>query len=223
MRWWNFLQNENWPAPRAAASAQARKGGLVFNNNHVKYGLGMIFAAFAAVVVLAAAPVEAQEQLPDYTFQPGDELQIDVWREEDMQRLVVVRPDGKFSFPLSGEIVAVNRTPAQVQAELTERLTPYIPEVVVTVSVTKLEGNQVYVIGQVQSPGRFIMNPRLNVLQALSVAGGTTPFASPNNIIIVRGRGANQEILRFRYDDISRGRNLEQNVLLEAGDVVIVP
>jgi polysaccharide biosynthesis/export protein len=176
-----------------------------------------------AALAVAATPAAAQEPLPDYTFQPGDEFQIDVWREEDMQRLVIVRPDGKFSFPLTGEIVAVNRTPADVQAEIAEKLTPYIPEVVVTITVTNLEGNRIYVIGQVQTPGHFVMNPRLNVLQALSVAGGTTPFASPNDILVVRGRGQDQKILRFRYDDISRGRNLEQNVLLEAGDVIIVP
>jgi polysaccharide biosynthesis/export protein len=164
-----------------------------------------------------------RSRCPEYTFQPGDEFQIDVWREEDMQRVVIVRPDGKFSFPLTGEVIAVNRTPAEVQAEITQKLTPYIPEVVVTITVTNLEGNRIYVIGQVQTPGHFVMNPRLNVLQALSVAGGTTPFASPNDILVVRGRGQDQKILRFRYDDISRGRNLEQNVLLEAGDVIIVP
>jgi polysaccharide biosynthesis/export protein len=176
-----------------------------------------------AVLAVAATPASAQEPLPEYTFQPGDEFQIDVWREEDMQRVVIVRPDGKFSFPLTGEVIAVNRTPAEVQAEITQKLTPYIPEVVVTITVTNLEGNRIYVIGQVQTPGHFVMNPRLNVLQALSVAGGTTPFASPNDILVVRGRGQDQKILRFRYDDISRGRNLEQNVLLEAGDVIIVP
>jgi polysaccharide biosynthesis/export protein len=198
----------------------------VFKNTHAASAVHFILLALfvvVAAVAVAATPARAQEQLPDYTFQPGDEFQVDVWREEDMQRQVIVRPDGKFSFPLTGEIVAVNRTPAEVQAEITEKLSPYIPEVVVTITVTNLEGNRIYVIGQVQTPGHFVMNPRLNVLQALSVAGGTTPFASPNNILVVRGRGRDQKILRFRYDDISRGRNLEQNVLLEAGDVIIVP
>jgi polysaccharide biosynthesis/export protein len=198
----------------------------VYKNTQAASAVHFILMALAVVVgalALAATPARAQEQLPDYTFQPGDEFQVDVWREEDMQRQVIVRPDGKFSFPLTGEIVAVGRTPGEVQAEITEKLSPYIPEVVVTITVTNLEGNRIYVIGQVQSPGHFVMNPRLNVLQALSVAGGTTPFASPNNILVVRGRGRDQKILRFRYDDISRGRNLEQNVLLEAGDVIIVP
>ena len=172
---------------------------------------------------LFALPAQAQQALPDYTLQPGDQIDVSVWREEDLQRNILVRPDGKFSFPLVGEIVAVNRTPAQVQAEITEKLLVYIPEAVVTVTVTGTEGNRVYLIGQVQRPGAIVMNPKINVLQALSIAGGGTPFASLNNIIIVRGRGADQQTLSFRYDDVARGRNLEQNVLLEAGDVIIVP
>ena len=174
--------------------------------------------------LLLAVPVPGHSQnLPNYLLNPGDELEIDVWREEDLQRKVMVRPDGKFTFPLAGEVLAANRTPAQVQAEITEKLRTYIPEAVVTVTVTNIGGNQIYVIGQVADPGMFIMNPRLNVLQALSLAGGMTAFASQNNIIILRSRDGKQETLQFRYDDIARGRNLDQNILLEAGDVIIVP
>jgi polysaccharide biosynthesis/export protein len=174
--------------------------------------------------VLLAVPVPGYSQnLPNYLLNPGDQLEIDVWREEDLQRTVLVRPDGKFTFPLAGEVVAANRSPAEVQAEVTQKLRNYIPEAVVTVTVTGIGGNQIYVIGQVADPGMFIMNPRLNVLQALSLAGGMTAFASQNNIIILRSRGGEQETLQFRYDDIARGRNLDQNILLEAGDVIIVP
>jgi polysaccharide biosynthesis/export protein len=177
-----------------------------------------------ALAVLLAVPVPGLAQgLPGYLLNPGDELEIDVWREEDLQRTVMVRPDGKFSFPLTGEVEAAGRTPAEVQAEVTRKLRDYIPEAVVTVTVTGISGNQVYVIGQVNNPGTFIMNPQLNVLQALSSAGGMTAFASANNIIILRTSGERQETLSFRYDDIARGRNLEQNIPLEAGDVIIVP
>jgi polysaccharide biosynthesis/export protein len=173
---------------------------------------------------LLAMPVPGHSQnLPNYLLNPGDELEIDVWREEDLQRTVLVRPDGKFTFPLAGEVVAADRTPAQVQAEITQKLRNYIPEAVVTVTVVGIGGNQIYVIGQVGNPGAFIMNPKINVLQALSLAGGMTAFASQNNIIILRSRGGEQETLEFRYDDIARGRNLDQNVFLEAGDVIIVP
>jgi len=177
-----------------------------------------------ALILLFALPAQAQQQaLADYTLQPGDEINVAVWREEDLQRNILVRPDGKFSFPLVGEIVAVNRTPALIQAEITQKLLVYIPEAVVTVTVTGIQGNRIYVIGQVQRPGTIVMNPQINVLQALSLAGGGTPFASLNNIIVVRGRGADQRTIPFRYDDVARGRNLDQNILLEAGDVVIVP
>jgi polysaccharide export outer membrane protein len=89
--------------------------------------------------------------------------------------------------------------------------------------VTGLEGHKAYVIGQVIKPGAIPLNPRINVLQALSVAGGTTAFAALNDIIILRGTGREQRVLRFAYDDIKRGRNLEQNIQLENGDVVLVP
>ena len=182
-------------------------------------------ALIACVVVWAgwpASPAEAQ-QPPDYTLQPGDELNISVWREEELQRTIVVRPDGKFSFPLTGEITAVDRSASEVQEEITEKLQAYIPEAVVTVTVLNVSGNRIYIIGQVRDPGGYVMNPRLNVLQALSIAGGTTAFASLNDIIVLRRSGTEQQILPFRYNDVSRGRNLDQNILLEAGDVVIVP
>lgn len=181
-------------------------------------------SAGLALAILIAVPVPGVAQgLPSYLLNPGDELEIDVWREVDLQRTVMVRPDGKFSFPLTGEVNAAGRTPAEVQAEVTSKLRNYIPEAVVTVTVTGIGGNQVYVIGQVNNPGTFIMNPQLNVLQALSSAGGMTAFASANDIIILRTSGERQQTLSFRYNDIARGRDLEQNILLEAGDVIIVP
>jgi polysaccharide export outer membrane protein len=81
----------------------------------------------------------------------------------------------------------------------------------------------VYVIGQVTKPGSFVMNPRLSVLQALSLAGGLTPFAAANDIIVLRGAGSSQHTIPFHYGDVTKGRSLNQNVMLEAGDVVVVP
>jgi polysaccharide export outer membrane protein len=176
------------------------------------------------ICILLGAPSPAFGQAaPDYKLQPGDQLQVDVWREEELQRAVMIRPDGKFTFPLAGEVDAANRTVAAIQAEITGKLRNYIPEAVVTVTVTGIEGNKIYVIGQVTRPGAFVMNPQINVLQALSLAGGTTPFASTNDIVVLRGRGPEQRTLKFRYEDVARGRDLEQNIQLEAGDVVIVP
>ena len=174
----------------------------------------------------APAPAVQGVQIPDYTLSAGDEIEVSVWKEPDLTKTVVVRPDGKFSVPLAGEIVAARRTVDQISTDITNRLKKFIPEAVVTVSVTKLEGNRIYVIGQVNKPGTFTMNPRLNVLQALSMAGGMTAFASTNDIIVMRGSAgaaAGQRMIPFRFGDVSRGRNLEQNIQLEAGDVVIVP
>jgi len=177
-----------------------------------------------ALIALFAAPGAWAQQAPDYVLNPGDQVEIAVWKEPDLTKTVIVRPDGKFSFALVGEVVAAGRTISQVQTEVASRLQKYIPEPVVTAAVTNLEGNRIYVIGQVTKPGSYPMNPRLNVLQALTVAGGMTPFANLDGIIVLRtGAGGKQRVLPFRYGDVSKGRNLEQNAPLEAGDVVIVP
>ncbi len=176
----------------------------------------------ALMAALLATPAWSQE-VPGYTLHAGDRIEVSVWREEELQREIMIPPDGRFSFPLAGEIVAAGRTVAEIQSEMTEKLMHYIPEAVVTVSVTAIDGNRIYVIGQVNNPGSFVMNPRINILQALSQAGGTTPFAAVNDIIVLRGAGAEQRVFKFRYNDVSRGRKLEQNITLESGDVVIVP
>ena len=107
--------------------------------------------------------------------------------------------------------------------ELTTRLARYITDPVVTVSVKEVLGNKIYVIGQVKAPGTFIVNPQVDVLQALSMAGGTTPFADLNNIRILRRNNSQQSAFSFNYKEVVGGRNLEQNVMLNSGDVVVVP
>lgn len=184
-------------------------------------------AALAALILSAfvglALPAYAQAAA-DYTLNAGDTLDVAVWKEDDLSKKdVIVRPDGKFSFPLAGEITAAGHTIAQIETDITNRLKPYIPDPVVSVAVKNLDGCRVYVIGQVTKPGSFVMNPRYNVLQALSSAGGLTPFASANDIIILRGSGQGQSTLQFHYGEVTKGRSLNQNVLLEAGDVVVVP
>lgn len=198
-----------------------------FKMNTLRSTLTGAQASGGLVLLLAALLLFAGEAvaqaLPDYRLQPGDEIELSVWGEEELQQTAIIRPDGKFGYPLAGEIVAAGRTTAEIQTELARKLSAYIPEAVVTISVTGIEGNRIYVIGQIKNPGSFVMNPTINVLQALSLAGGTTPFAALNDIIIIRGSGANQRVLRFAYNDIEKGRKLEQNIQLESGDVVIVP
>lgn len=184
-----------------------------------------VLSAMVAGSVCSGAMAASQPavQTNDYRIHSGDEVEVSVWKEPELTRKVVVRPDGKIGFPLTGEIVAAGRTAAVIQTEVETLLKKYIPEPVVTVSVTGLLGNQIYVLGQINKPGSYTMNPQVNVLQALAIAGGMTAYAAANDIMVLRGTGAAQTKFEFRYGDVSKGKSLEQNRLLEAGDVVVVP
>jgi polysaccharide biosynthesis/export protein len=172
------------------------------------------------IVVAALGVAQAQE----YTVKAGDILGVAVWKEPDLtSNAVLVRPDGTFSVPLVGQVDARGKGILELQNLITQRLKKYISDPVVTVSVQEVKGNKVYVIGQVTKPGEFVVNPSVNVMQALSMAGGTTAFASLNNIIILRGAASGQVALPFHYNDVVHGKDLQQNVELQAGDVVVVP
>jgi polysaccharide biosynthesis/export protein len=183
----------------------------------------MTLLATAATSMPAAAQEAAAPARQEYLVNAGDTLEISVWREEDLQREVLVRPDGGMSFPLAGEIRAEGRTVAQIRQDLQARLARYIPDLVLTVTVTDVSGNRIFVVGQVVRPGMFVMNPDLDVMQALSLAGGTTPFASLKDIKILRRQGDRRTAIAFDFTDVSRGRSLDQNIVLQSGDVVVVP
>jgi polysaccharide export outer membrane protein len=178
--------------------------------------------AWCVVMALAWA-TNALAQDPNYTVKPGDLLSISVWKEPDLQKETLVRPDGSFSFPLVGEVDAKGKTVADLNKTLSQRLTKYISDPVVTVSIQEIRGNKVYVIGQVNRPGEFIMNPSVDVMQALSMAGGTTPFASLGDIVVLRRTPTGKQSIPFRYNDVVKGRRMDQNIDLQAGDVVVVP
>jgi polysaccharide export outer membrane protein len=158
-----------------------------------------------------------------YLIQPGDVLQISVWKEEDMLRQVLVRPDGGMSFPLAGEVQAAGMSVEALNAVITDKLTRYIPEPVVTIATQQLSGNKIFVIGKVTRPGEFVANRQMDVVQALSVAGGMTPYAAVNKIKILRRQDGNLSAIPFKYGDIEKGENLQQNIILKSGDVVLVP
>jgi polysaccharide export outer membrane protein len=167
------------------------------------------------------AAVHAQEAA--YTVKPGDTLRVSVWKEPDLSGQVLVTPDGAFAFPLVGQIDARGKSVGELQQIVAERLKKFISDPVVTVAVQEIKGNKVYVIGQVTHPGEFIVNPRVDVMQALSMAGGTTAFASLGNITIIRRTGNEQKTFPFDYGTAAKGKNLEQNIELQSGDVVVVP
>jgi polysaccharide export outer membrane protein len=180
-------------------------------------------ASTAPAVPPAAASVPAVVA-DAYRLGPEDILDIAVWKEPDLSRKdVLVRPDGGISFPLIGEVQVAGRSVADVRHELAARLRSFLPDPVVSVSLVKILYQRVYVIGKVNKPGEFMMGRQLDVLQALSMAGGLTPFAAANDIRIVRREGGEQVTLPFHYSRIEKGDGLEQNILLRPADVVVVP
>ncbi len=186
-----------------------------------RYILGTLHLVFLVVLL---APLTAQAAPPGgYQVQPGDVLEISVWKEVDLQKQVLVRPDGGLSFPLVGDLQAAGKTIPEITDEIAGRLAKYIPDPVVTVSVAELRGNKVYVIGQVQRPGEFPALSYLDVVQALAMAGGMTPYAAANKIRILRRVDGKLKAIPFRYGDIEKGENLGQNIILQARDVVVVP
>ena len=172
------------------------------------------------------APVkDAQETAPRdaYIVQPGDVLTISVWREKDLQGEVAVRPDGGINFPLAGDIVVAGKTIEQIQKDIAAKLTKYVPDPVVTASVKQSQGNKIYVVGKVNKPGEFASNRTIDVMQALSMAGGPNPYASVNKIKIIRRVNGEQKIFYFKYSRVEKGEDLEQNIILRGGDIVVVP
>lgn len=158
-----------------------------------------------------------------YVVQPGDILNILVWKEKDLQGEYAVRPDGGLNFPLVGETAAAGKTIEQLKADLAAKLAKYVPDPVVTVTVKQAQGNKIYVVGKVNKPGEFFVNRNVDVMQALSMAGGLNPFASANKIRILRRVNGEQKTFKFKYSQVEKGNNLEQNIVLQGGDIVVVP
>ncbi len=186
-----------------------------------------LFLCFSGLLMLQSltAAADAVVTSPDATYMvnPGDVLSIQVWKEQDLQSDVIVRPDGGLSFPLVGDMDARNMSVAQLQQEITKRLKKYIPDPVVTVAAKRLAGSRVYVIGKVRSPGVYPMEQYVDVMQALAMAGGLTPFAATGSIKILRRHADKQDVYTFDYADVEDGKHLEQNLILKSGDVVVVP
>ncbi len=170
---------------------------------------------------------QAQEEAgtaSSYFLSPGDVLEISVWREEDLKKQCLIAPDGSLSFPLVGEIQAAGKRIGELREELRERLANYLSDPEVSVALLKNEGNVVYVIGKVARPGQYLMQRPVDVLQALSMAGGVTPFADEDDILVLRRDSQGRlQTLTFDYTEVKNGNHLEQNILLQAGDTVLVP
>jgi len=158
-----------------------------------------------------------------YKINAGDVLDISVWKEEELQREIRVLSDGNISFPLVGEIVVAGNTLTTVRELMVKKLSEYITDPVVNISVKSSEGNSVYVIGQVKQPGQFIMYQPLDVMQVLSLAGGLTTFAKAKDIRILRRTEQGPTSIEFEYGELEDGDELASNIVLKSGDVVVVP
>jgi polysaccharide export outer membrane protein len=189
----------------------------------------LVFGALllSGCALLRSAP-EASPSAPAaadavYRLGPEDVLDVSVWKEEGLKQQVLVRPDGFISFPLVGDVQAAGRTTVELRAVIEEGLKRYIADPLVSVTVLKVAANKIYVIGKVARPGEYAAGRYVDVLQALSMAGGLTPFAAENEIKVVRKEGGRDVALPVRFSDLRKGVALEQNLTLRDGDVVVVP
>jgi len=176
----------------------------------------------AAAVDNKSTPIAATTD-PTYVIGPEDVLDISVWKEPDVSRVVPVRPDGRISLPLINDVQAAGLSPQQLAGSVSEKLKKYLNGPQVTVIVTAINSQRIFVVGEVLRAGAFPMLPGMTVLQALSSAGGFTTFADVKKIHVMRLRNGKQVEIPFNYRDVLRGDNSEQNIKLEPGDTIVVP
>ena len=188
-----------------------------------KTAIAAVLISLFVTLPVQSAKTVAQATGQDYTIGPGDVLEISVWKEEALTKLVNVLPDGKIAFPLIGEAMASGWTVAQLKKEIETRLSRFVPDPVLSVSVHQMNSLMIYVVGKVNRPGRFELNTNIDVLQALALAGGLNSFAKRGQIKVFRKNDGKTKIFDFDYDDVTEGKKLTQNIQLVRGDVVVVP
>ena len=160
---------------------------------------------------------------PDYVIGAEDMLDVNVWKEAELTRQVPVRPDGKISLPLLNDVQAAGLTPTQLAAQITKGLEKYMTSPQVTVIVSQINSQRIYILGEVGRVGAYGLLPGMTVLQAISNAGGFTAFANVKAIYVLRQENGKQTKLPFNYKDVLSGKSPEQNIELKAGDTVVVP
>lgn len=173
------------------------------------------------------APETANDQndqnVPLYVIQPNDLLEIFVWKEPELTRKVLVRPDGRISFPLVQDLLAAGVSPGELKARIEQRLSEYIEAPSVTVIVDAIQSYRIYVTGKVQKPGGITVEKPITVLQAVTMAGGFQDYAKDTEMTVIRNYGNENIVFKFNYRDVIQGKNPQQNIFLRSGDVVVVP
>jgi polysaccharide export outer membrane protein len=171
----------------------------------------------------SAGAAESQQSDPSYLIGAQDVISISVWKDPELTETVPVRPDGKISLPLLNDVQAAGLTPTQLKLQIAEALKKYVTDPIVTVIVTQINSQRVYITGEVTHPGAFPLLPGMTMLQALSSAGGFTQFANMKKIYMFRMFNGKQVDFPFDYKDVIHGKKLDQNVVLQAGDTIVVP
>lgn len=182
---------------------------------------GLKIAGFLICVLIFASSAFGSDF--GYKIGPGDVIEISVWKDESLIRTLAVPPDGIISFPLIGDVNVKGMTVTDVRNIVTEKLNLYLQDAVVTVMLSQINSMKAYVIGKVNKPGAYGILMDTNVMQMLSMAGGLNPFASEKNIHILRTMNNTTQKIPFNYKEVLSGNNLEQNIILQRGDVVVVP
>ena len=196
---------------------------MVRTNNKAVLRLAFLAGFLVFSTIASAADQAAGTPDTGYTIGAEDVLEVSVWKEDALQKEVLVRPDGGFTFPLVGEVAAKGKTVEEVRAEIASRLSKYIPDPVITVSLRKIGGHRIYVLGKANKPGEYVAATTVDVMQALSMAGGLTPYAARDKIKVLRRDGGKVTAIPFNYDEVEKGQKLAQDILLRTGDVVVVP
>ena len=160
---------------------------------------------------------------PGYVIGPDDQLSVVYWREKDMSADVVVRPDGLISLPLLNDVQASGLTPEQLRASITKGATKFVEEPTVSVVVKAINSRRVFITGQVGKPGPYPLGAPTTVLQLITIAGGVAEYADKGKIIVLRNENGKQTTFKFNYADVTKGKNLAQNIELKPGDTVVVP
>jgi polysaccharide export outer membrane protein len=172
----------------------------------------------------APRPASPRVEVPaEYVIGPEDVLGINFWRDADMTGDVTVRPDGRITLPLIGDINAVGLTPEALKAEITTAAKKLIEDPSVTVIVRAINSRKVFITGQVATPNAYPLTRDLTVMQLITLAGGLTEYADKKNITVLRNEAGRQQTFKFNYGDVSKGKNLAQNIVLRPGDTVVVP
>ena len=177
-----------------------------------------------AFLFLSSTGAAFAEKLPRFVLGPEDVLEVSVWRDETLTRKVMIMPDGKFSFPLIGDIQAGGHTVAEVRAMVQKKIREYVPDAPVSVVMEQIRSPKVYIVGRVNNQGTYIMEGSpLTVAQVIALAGGLTPFAEGDDIHVLRNSKNQQIAIPIDYDKITQGKDLKDNILLQPGDTIVVP